>query len=145
VIPLVLLRQVQVSRQVQADLDLGRVQQAIIFAACDIRQAGQISEDCSSAILPIQPCAAVRGLISPVQPGRTRKEVLESPCLPGAERRRETQHAWKAAVYVKTLMQSCRKSRTPRLKLDCGARPIARRANGRPADTTSDIGALLYC
>jgi hypothetical protein len=53
--------------------------------------------------LPIQPCAAVRGLISPVQPGRTRKEVLESPCLPGTERRRETQHAWKAMVYVKTL------------------------------------------
>jgi len=97
------------------------------------------------AVLPIETCAAVRGLISPVQPGRTRKEVLESPCLPGAERRRETQHAWKAIVCVKTLMQSCRKIRTPRLKLDCGARPIARRANGRPTDTTSDIGALLYC
>jgi hypothetical protein len=40
--------------QVQAGLDLGRVQQAIIFAARDIRQAGQISEDCSSPILSIQ-------------------------------------------------------------------------------------------
>ena len=50
-IPLVLLRQVLVSRQVQAGLDLGLIQQAIIFAARDIRQAGQISEDCSSPIL----------------------------------------------------------------------------------------------
>jgi hypothetical protein len=48
------LRQVLVSRQVQAGLDLGAIQQSIIFAARDIRQAGQVSEDCSSPILPIQ-------------------------------------------------------------------------------------------
>jgi hypothetical protein len=42
---------VLVSRQVQADLNLGSIQQSIIFAARDIRQAGQ---DCSSTIVSIQ-------------------------------------------------------------------------------------------
>jgi hypothetical protein len=37
--------------QVQAGLNLGRVQQSILFAARDICQAGQVGQDCSSTIL----------------------------------------------------------------------------------------------
>ena len=98
-----------------------QIQQSIVTAAPDDARTRvqDLSEHSSVAIQAIQTCAAVRGLISPVQPGRTRKEVLESPCLPGTERRKETQHAWKARVCVKALMQSYRKIRTPRLKLDC--------------------------
>src|SRR6266571_2678662 len=105
----------------QNRLDRSQIQQPIVTTAPDEAQihVQDNSEHCGVAIQPIQTCAAVRGLISPVQAGRTRKEVLESPCLPGTERRKETQHAWKARVCVKALMQSYRKIRTPRLKLDC--------------------------
>jgi len=108
-----------IRRQVQTCLNERMIKGAVLFASRHESEACQVGEDGPGAILPIEPCAAVRGLISPVQPGRTRKEVLESPCLPGTERRKETQHAWKATDCVKTLMQSCCKIRTPRLKLDC--------------------------
>jgi len=104
---------------VQPRLNERVIEQAIVFAARHKREASHIGKHSSRAILPIEPRAAGRDLISPVQPGRTRKEVLESPCLPGVERRKETQHAWKAMVCEKTLKQSRCKIRTLWLKLDC--------------------------
>ena len=105
----------------QPGLNSRQIEQAIVFSAYDHPHptGEQLRQRSSIPIQSIQACAAVRGLISPVQPGRTRKEVLESPCLPGAKRRRETQHAWEVTVCVKTLRQSWCKIRTPRLKLDC--------------------------
>ena len=90
-------------RQLQARLHERMSEDGVLLAARHKSEPGEVGQGRSCPIVSVEPCAAVRGLISPVQPGRTRKEVLESPCLPGTERRRETQHAWKAMVYVKTL------------------------------------------
>ena len=76
--------------KLQACLDEWVIEHAVLFAARHKAEASQFGEHGPGAILAIEPCAAVRGLISPVQPGRTRKEVLESPCLPGTERGKET-------------------------------------------------------
>ena len=67
-----------------------QIKEIIVFAPHHIGEPSQIYDNRAIPILPVQACAAVRGLISPVQPGRTRKEVLESPCLPGTERRKGT-------------------------------------------------------
>jgi hypothetical protein len=72
--------------EVQTCLDEWVIEHRVVFASGHKGEASQVSQHGPCAILAIEPCAAVRGLISPVQPGRTRKEVLESPCLPGAER-----------------------------------------------------------
>src|SRR5215469_11424883 len=72
-----------IGRQVQTRLDERVIEDRVLFATGHKSEASQVSEYGSCPILAIEPRAAVRGLISPVQPGRTRKEVLESPCLPG--------------------------------------------------------------
>ena len=55
--------QVLIGRQFQASLDLGSLQDLIVFATHDIRESCQIGEDGSRAILPIQARAshALRG------------------------------------------------------------------------------------
>lgn len=65
-----------IGRQVQASLDISVIEYPIVFAARDIREVSHIRDHRPRTILAIQACAAVRGLISPVQPGRTRKISL---------------------------------------------------------------------
>jgi hypothetical protein len=69
-------------------LDDLQIQQMVVTTSGNHSKASRehIDEWSRVAIQSVQACAAVRGLISPAQPGRTRMEVLESPCLPGTER-----------------------------------------------------------
>jgi hypothetical protein len=46
--------EVLIWRKFQASLDLGPLQDLIVFATYDIRQSCQVSEDGSRAVLPIQ-------------------------------------------------------------------------------------------
>jgi hypothetical protein len=46
--------QMLVSRQVQASLDLGAIEEAVVFAAGHIREIAQVGDDCSGPLLAIQ-------------------------------------------------------------------------------------------
>jgi len=50
--------QLLVSRQVQASLDVGAIEQLVVFAAGDVRKITQIGDDCSSPILARKRAAA---------------------------------------------------------------------------------------
>ena len=67
-------------------------------------------------------CAVRRSVVSLAQPGRTQKEVLGSPNLPGPEREREQEHVVESGAGMKTCRPRCCKTRVLWRELHC---PIA--------------------
>jgi transposase len=87
-------------------------------------------------------CAARRSVVSPAQPGITRRNVIGSNGLPRSERQRGQSHARKGTVSSGVRAEASRdpcdmaKARLPDT-------PISRRWNVASAGTTPETGAML--
>jgi hypothetical protein len=87
-------------------------------------------------------CAVSRLMISPVQPGRTEREVLGAPNRPEIERWRGKEPVMESGGQQKTCMLRCRKLRVLWLELDC-PKPNLQGSSCPPIDTRPGIDALL--